>query len=849
MKKLAGRTVKFSLVFLGLLVLGLLAAPFFINVSSYKSIIVEKAEQATGRKVTIGDIHASLFPWVGMQLDNVHIANRQGFTGKDILRAKSLNVQMALLPLLSRRVEIKRFVLDGPELLLERNERGEENWRDLVQPPGAAAPQAAGASAARAPSGVTASPRKGSMLAALSAQSLRVENGAIHYRDLQTGRGINLDEFNITVEDVQLERPVRVHASGKLAGAMFTVDGKVGPLGDPGAIRVASLPLQVSIKAKAVPVEKVAEFVPVLKRLGEGELGGDVRLEQRPDGLRISAGTIVLHGGHEVDLAWKFEMPKPERLNLEHAALRVDGRDVAGLNGTLQGIGHVLKYQLRLNTVAIQREQLSAWWPDLQPMYAAHPGPWEQLKLGLLAAGDMKHVELRDMQLMLDKELVQVSGNIRFGSIPDTRLRIAARTLHLDPWLPRPGNAAGAPVPVGKVGESSAGASIEPVRKQTAGTALPPGGGGAIGADVSLVPVRDQTTGARIVPPQVGASVAARQDQTNTQPVRQLPATSGPSTPIAVREPDLRFLKPWRVTAGLQVDHLFLYGLDLAHLQASLAGKGGIFRLNPLHFELAGGQVNEKASLTAGRYPVRWSESVHVSGVQLQPVLKALAGIDTIGGVAQMETKLNGTGLLPETAVRKLGGKGRILVRDGMIRGFDIAGILRNLTTPGRRGGPEQTDFSQLSGSFSIKSGTVHNDDLFMASPLFRLTGYGQIALADKRLDYHVKPRLVGTLIGQGDTETVRKGLVVPLHITGPLDSPRVRVEMDIKTLIGNVGGIKGILKGKKGGLKGILKGILKGAKPDAASPGQSAPPPASSQPASPADQIRKRLRELLPGF
>jgi len=268
-----------------------------------------------------------------------------------------------------------------------------------------------------------------------------------------------------------------------------------------------------------------------------------------------------------------------------------------------------------------------------------------------------------------------------------------------------------------------------------------------------------------------------------------------------------------------------------------------------LRFDLSGGQVSEKASLIVSRYPARWTESVKIRGVQVQPVLKALAGTDMLAGVMQMDTKLGGVGLLPEAATQRLNGTGNVLLRDGMIKGFDIAGTLRNVTALGQQSGPKQTDFSQLSGSFKVKNGVASNDDLFMASPLFRLTGYGQVNLVAKNMDYHVKPRLVGSLAGQGDTESARKGLVIPLRITGPLDGPKVKVEMDIKTLMGNVGNVKDLIrKGKGGGLKNILKGVLQGG-PATGNPSPSTAPAPSPAPAKPADQIRQQLKGLIPGL
>jgi len=870
MGKLVKRTVKYSLIFLSLLIVALLAAPFFINVNDYKSIIVNKVEQATGRDVSIGDLHASLFPWVGVRMDDVRLANRPGFSDENFLRVKSLDVRLAMLPLLNRRVEIRRFVMDGPKLLLERDADGTGNWEDLLpeakgvpkakigkpQAPGGASGPAAPATPRRVDNrGVSAAPgaipRKSipgreNILAALSANSLRMLNGKVHYRDMQSGRDITLSEFGVEMDDVQLKRPVHMHVSGKLSGDAFSLNAEVGPLGNLSGLSADKLPLQANIKAKSIALKHIAAFIPALTGLAQGALGVDARIEQRPDGLRVAAGTLTWHGVHEVESGWKLEMPKADRLKLEHLSIRADGEKLADISGSVRDIGRKAQYQLRINTPAISRDRLSSWIPDLRTMYAAHPAPWEQVRLGLLAAGDINHVELRDVQMVLDKELVQASGNIRFGAAPRARLRITARAFHADPWLPKPEKSNSVNTSELQIIPQARAEDVEIGQARIGKLQMDMGGARIIRTQPARGDIQQGSgagTGHRPPARQPAGQTIQGNEGAAQQPAKYRLAGAATST-----EPDLRFLKPWHVAIGLQVDHLFLHGLDLGHLQATISGKGGRFNLDPLRFELAGGQVSEKASLTVSRYPVRWSESVDIHGVQVQPVLIALADTDILKGVMQMETKLHGIGLLPDAAAGSLAGKGNVLLRDGMVKGFDIAGTLRNVMTFGQRSGPRHTDFSQLSGSFKVRNGIVKNDDLFMASPLFRLTGYGEVNLRNKSMDYHVKPRLVGTLAGQGDTETARKGLVIPLRITGPLDAPRVKVEMNLKTLIGNAGSIKGLIRGK-GGLKGILQGVLKGNAPDAVGPASSSPPAASPPPDNPVERMRKRLKQLLPGF
>jgi hypothetical protein len=134
-----------------------------------------------------------------------------------------------------------------------------------------------------------------------------------------------------------------------------------------------------------------------------------------------------------------------------------------------------------------------------------------------------------------------------------------------------------------------------------------------------------------------------------------------------------------------------------------------------------------------------------------------------------------------------------------------------------------------------------------MASPLLRVTGQGEVNLAAKTLDYHIKPRVIGSLLGQGGAVTVRKGLSIPLHISGPWNAPRVRPEVDPSTIIENIEGVVGGGAGGAGGVAGKIQDILGGKRP----PDKSQPPSdqQAPQPASPEQQIQKTIEDIFQKF
>ena len=759
------RTVKYSLGLLVLVMGMLLIVPFFIDVNNYKPQIAKAVEDATGRTVQIGEIEASLFPWIGVRLESVSLANRTGFSEREFLKVESLDVQLDLLPLLSKQIEIKRFTLDGPELFLERNSEGEGNWEDLT---GSTSPATGGAAPGEKPV-----EKSSPALAAFSADSLQLNSGRFVWTDRVTGGHLELSSLQVDINNVQAEHPIELKASASLSGETITLNALIGPIGDISKLNIDRLPLQAELQSPALGLRSftawIPEFPKFLGAAADASLRLDLKLEQRPDGMRISTGELGLMAKVAVNAKWKAEMANSRRVQLKDFELSLNSQPLLKAQGELR-LDNNPDYQLRVKSETIERRWLASLLPELDAMYAAHPAPWKELKIGALLAGTGNRLELRDVQLMPDGELIQLSGMAVFENAPDIRLRIASKELHADPWLPQ----------------------AETV--------------------------------------QTGVTNAV---------------DAGSAEPEESQEPDLRAFKGWRISSQIQIEKMHLRGLELEHLRGSLNGSRGLFKLDPLRFDLSGGQVSESATLNVAKYPATWTESMHVAGVQIAPVLKALAGMDMLDGTLQMDTSLKATGLLPKNAMKRLGGKGSVLLRDGSVKGFDIAGTLRNFTTLGQQRGPKQTDFAQLSGGFTIRNGVVKNDDLFMASPLFRLTGQGVLNLPNGTMDYHVKPRLVGTLTGQGDTVTVRKGLSIPLRIKGPFASPRVIPEVDPASLIENIDAIRGGAGGNV--LKGLEKVITGG--------GQEKSQPATQTPqqqpkkATPEQKMQKALEGLIQGL
>jgi AsmA protein len=224
-----------------LVIAALLLIPLFVDVNKYKPEIEKQVSSATGRPFSIkGDLALSLFPWAGVSFSDLHLGSPPGFTEKDFLFVKAFDVRMKLLPLLSKDIQVQRFVIEGPKIVLEKNKDGRANWEGLGKPAEKGAPKAG-------PQAAPKEPAEGLPLKSLAVGEFAVRKGSLLYLDHSSGSRKELSDLNIELKDVSLDRPVSFVLSAIMDKMPLSVEGRIGPVGkDLGKGKV---PLDVSVKA------------------------------------------------------------------------------------------------------------------------------------------------------------------------------------------------------------------------------------------------------------------------------------------------------------------------------------------------------------------------------------------------------------------------------------------------------------------------------------------------------------------------------------------------------------------------------------------------------------------------
>ncbi len=144
---------KILLAVVVVLILAVLAVPYFLDVNRYRDTIAAAIEKQTGRKVTVGAIHARLFPGAGVTVADLRVGNPPGFASGDLVGADEIRVNVALAPLLHGIIHVNSVDLVRPKLTLLTNSSGKNNY--TFEPAETASAPAASAKSGESSSSMT----------------------------------------------------------------------------------------------------------------------------------------------------------------------------------------------------------------------------------------------------------------------------------------------------------------------------------------------------------------------------------------------------------------------------------------------------------------------------------------------------------------------------------------------------------------------------------------------------------------------------------------------------------------------------------------------------------------------
>ncbi len=165
-----------------------------VDPNAYRGQIERLAEQKTGRRLQIGGaLHLKLFPYLALSIEDVQLDNPRNYGQSVFLSIRRASVGIRLLPILRKRLEVSRIVLDGLSAQLVSRSASDNNWKDLTEPQGKLGQGAGGGGAASA-----------------SIAAVQITNASLVYRDQTKNTVTALSNLRLRMGALHAHEPVDV---------------------------------------------------------------------------------------------------------------------------------------------------------------------------------------------------------------------------------------------------------------------------------------------------------------------------------------------------------------------------------------------------------------------------------------------------------------------------------------------------------------------------------------------------------------------------------------------------------------------------------------------------------------
>jgi len=223
-----------------LVVGGILALPFLIDLNKYQDQYKPLIEDALNRKVQLQDIRLTIWPRIGARVAGFTVLDDPAFGSTLFASLTSLDIGVKLGPLLSGTVEVEDISLRDPVITVIKNKNGVLNVSTIGRT-GINLPT----TPSRAPIPSTEGPLK--ILALLAVDRVSISGGTLTYRDLSAPMPTEyiVQNMEILLQSVRLGQSPNLHV-GMLVQPLnlpVRLDGTFGPLKESTDIDAINLQL------------------------------------------------------------------------------------------------------------------------------------------------------------------------------------------------------------------------------------------------------------------------------------------------------------------------------------------------------------------------------------------------------------------------------------------------------------------------------------------------------------------------------------------------------------------------------------------------------------------------------
>ena len=744
-------------VLLAVAAIGLTALVVLVDPNHYKGPVADAVKKRYDRTLRMdGNVRFSVFPNLGVEIEKLSLSeprSTQIFAAVDTAR-----VSVAVLPLLSGRIVVDRVRVVGLKANVVRYQNGKFNFEDLLGP----APKAPGQ-----PAGGELDAGGKPLL--FDVAGIEFSGGELALRDYMKGTSMRVERLSATTGRVAPRTPFDMDLSARVLGQSPRVDATVQVQG-----RLTVDPEQRFFSAKGFDL-KATGVLPSIRATAltaQGDLAYDGQ-RQAIDASGVSvafqgdvAGSRPLSG---VDL--RLDAP---RLNAGLAEGRVQ---VEKLSLTAQGKLGADPFELSLSAPALHVSPQSAQGEALTARVSLDGKRDLDLRValsGISGTADKLSVE----RLALDGELKEGDRVVRLASASPVQASLPRRKVSLsqltgqleiqDPALPAKQMA----IPI----KGSVRANFEKEHAVAKLDATIEGGEFSASAEVS-----------QFDEPRIAFTVAADTlDLDKLLPPARQGAAGGGSGAGARAPVDLSALEDITASGTIKVGNLVARGLKASNVSASVRVAKGRADVSGLKASLYGGSLS--GSVFADAATNRVGLAPTLTNVALQPLLSDLKHKDGLVGRATVALNLTATGKTVGQMKRALNGTASLAVRDGAVKGVNIAQSLREFRSllsahkddARQHQDSLQTDFSEMQAQLVFASGIGTVRSLSIKAPLLRVSEGepARIDIPGERFDLVALVTVVNTSTGQDGKDLADlRNVTVPVHVAGPFASPSYTIQ------------------------------------------------------------------------
>ncbi|MEH8199280.1 AsmA family protein [Aeromonas allosaccharophila] len=384
---------KIIYILLGLAVAAVVAIAALVSLidpNQFKPQLAEQVRKSTGRKLVMaGEIDWRFWPSLGLSLEQVALRNPDGFAEPDLVRFEQGEASVALLPLLSHRLEIGKVTLSGAHLFIQTKADGSSNLSGLIKDNTAST--ATATSEPAAPS-TTPVPTGDKQPWQISLQGVALSQASALVQDDRSGTSLRLDRLDLDMGQLATGEwvPVTLAAKGSADKLAFDIKGQT----------------QIKLAQETMASE--------LKDLSlSGSLSNP---SLRLDSFSIKGDRLALGEWSNLTLALKGAKGEGQQTSL-----------AGSLEGTLKG--------------RLDKEMKLAELSDVLLTAAlegdALPRPQMKLKLAGFARAelDKQLITLSKLVMSADEALLSGDGTVQLGAVPAISFDLKEEKLDLDKWL------------------------------------------------------------------------------------------------------------------------------------------------------------------------------------------------------------------------------------------------------------------------------------------------------------------------------------------------------------------------------------------------------------------------------